>query len=66
MIAKSRGMSDIAKETGLSRQSLYRALGENGNPELITIVEVLQARGVRLNAEPAKRLPPKPRRPKAA
>lgn len=66
VIAKSRGMTDVAKETGLSRQSLYRALGENGNPELATVVKVRRACGVRLNAEPTRRPPIKSRRVEVA
>jgi len=53
-IARARGMSEIAKETGLSRESLYRALSAEGNPELGTVVKVLKALGVRLSAVPAE------------
>jgi probable addiction module antidote protein len=52
-IARARGMSDIAKATGLSRESLYRALGPNGNPEFGTILRVVKALGLRLTAVPA-------------
>jgi probable addiction module antidote protein len=48
-------MSRIARDTGLSRESLYRALGEAGNPEFATIVRVIQALGLRLGAEVATR-----------
>lgn len=50
--AKARGMTDIAKETGVSREHLYRAFGENGNPTLKTTLSVMQALGVDLKAEP--------------
>jgi probable addiction module antidote protein len=53
-VARARGMSDLARETGLSRESLYRGLSEDGNPALGTILKVLQAFGVRLAAVPAE------------
>jgi probable addiction module antidote protein len=52
VIARARGMTQIARETGLSRESLYRALNKDGNPELATVVKVLKALGVRLYAVP--------------
>jgi probable addiction module antidote protein len=51
--ARARGMSQIARDTGLSRESLYRALSADGNPELATVLKVLKALGVRLSAVPA-------------
>jgi probable addiction module antidote protein len=51
--ARARGMSQIARDTGLSRESLYRALSAEGNPELATVLKVLKALGVRLSALPA-------------
>lgn len=51
-VAKARGMTQIARETGLSRESLYRALSKEGNPELGTVMKVLKALGLRLSAEP--------------
>lgn len=54
-VAKARGMSRIARETGLSRGSLYAALGEGGNPTLATLMQVMKALGLRLGAEPAER-----------
>lgn len=54
-VARSKGMSAIAEQTGRSRESLYRALSAEGNPTLSTLVEVLKALGLRLSvvAEPA-------------
>ena len=52
-IARAKGMSQVAKEAGLSRESLYRALSEDGNPSFATILKVTKALGVRLHAEPA-------------
>jgi probable addiction module antidote protein len=51
--AKARGMSDIARQTGLSRESLYRALSGDGHPQFETVNLVLKALGLRLRAEPA-------------
>jgi probable addiction module antidote protein len=48
--ARARGMSRIARETGLSRESLYRALSAQGNPELGTVLRVMKALGLRLSA----------------
>ena len=44
----------IARETGLSRESLYRALGDGGNPELSTMTKVMRALGLRIQVAPAK------------
>jgi probable addiction module antidote protein len=51
--ARARGMSQIAKDAGLSRESLYRALGENGNPEFATVLKVAKALGLRLGVSVA-------------
>jgi probable addiction module antidote protein len=50
-IARARGMSQVARDTGLSRESLYKALSENGNPSFATVLKVARALGVRLHAE---------------
>ena len=47
-IARSRGMSELARQTGISREALYRAFSDNGNPTLDTLLRVLKALGVRL------------------
>ncbi len=47
-IARSRGMSALARETGISREALYRAFSDNGNPTLDTLLRVMKAFGVRL------------------
>ncbi len=52
-IARAKGMSHVAKETGLSRESLYRALSADGNPSFATVLKVAKALGVRLHAQPA-------------
>lgn len=52
-IIRAKGMSQVAKEAGLSRESLYRALSEGGNPSFATVLKVARALGVRLHAQPA-------------
>lgn len=52
-IARSIGMTRIAAQTGLGRESLYKALSASGNPELATILRVLEAVGLKLRAVPA-------------
>ncbi len=53
VIAKARGMSQLARDTGLSRESLYKALSGDGNPEFATVMKVVKALGYRLHATPA-------------
>ena len=52
-IARARGMTQVARDTGLSRESLYKALREGGNPSLATVLKVAKAVGLRLHAEAA-------------
>lgn len=52
-IARTKGMSQVAKDAGLSRESLYRALSADGNPSFATVLEVARALGVKLHAEAA-------------
>lgn len=47
-VARSKGMGKVAEATGLSRESLYRALSANGNPTLSTTLHVLNALGLKL------------------
>jgi probable addiction module antidote protein len=47
-IARAKGMTEVADATGLSRESLYRALSANGNPTLSTTLQVLSVLGLRL------------------
>ena len=51
-IARSKGMTQIARETGLGRESLYKALSLEGNPEFATVLKVMQALGLRLHVVP--------------
>ena len=52
-IARAKGMTIVAKEAGLSRESLYRALSADGNPSFATVLKVAKALGVKLHAEAA-------------
>jgi probable addiction module antidote protein len=49
-IARAKGMSQVARDAGLSRESLYKALSEDGNPSFATVLKVARALGVRLHA----------------
>lgn len=49
-LARSRGMTQVARETGLAREGLYRALSADGNPEFATVIRVLNAMGFQLAA----------------
>ncbi len=53
-IARAKGMSQIAKQTGLGRESLYKALSPEGNPELATVLKVVNALGLKLHAAAGK------------
>lgn len=52
-IARAKGMSQVARDAGLSRESLYKALGDNGNPTFATVLKVARALGVQFHAQPA-------------
>ena len=52
VVARASGMSEIAKSAGLSRESLYKALSADGNPELGTVLRVIKALGLKLAIEP--------------
>ena len=49
-IAKAQGMAQVAREAGLGRESLYKSLSPDGNPELATILKVVRALGLELHA----------------
>lgn len=51
-IARAKGMSQIARDAGLGRESLYKALSAEGNPEFATIMKVIEALGLQLHAAP--------------
>jgi len=52
-IARAKGMAQLARDTGLGRESLYKALSADGNPEFATVLKVVKALGLRLHAETA-------------
>ncbi|MGQ0594055.1 MAG: addiction module antidote protein [Gammaproteobacteria bacterium] len=53
VIARAKGMSQLARATGLRRESLYKALSAEGNPEFATVLKVIRALGLKLHAEVA-------------
>lgn len=54
IVARAKGMKQIAEDAGLSRESLYRALSGKGNPEFGTVLKVISALGLRLSASPLR------------
>ena len=52
VVARAKGMKQIAQEAGVSRESLYRALSSAGNPELATVLKVLASMNIKINAKP--------------
>jgi probable addiction module antidote protein len=53
-IGRAKGMTQLARDTGLGRESLYKALSAEGNPEFATVLKVVRALGIRLTAQPAR------------
>lgn len=53
VIARARGMSQLARDTGLTREGLYKALSAEGNPEFATVMKVIKALGLKLHATAA-------------
>ncbi|QDH18106.1 addiction module antidote protein [Swingsia samuiensis] len=51
VVARAKGMSEIARQTGLSREQLYRSFSERGNPTLKTTLAVMRALGVDITAK---------------
>jgi probable addiction module antidote protein len=54
VVSRAKGIAQIARETGLSREQLYRSLGERGNPTLRTTMVILRALGLEIAAKPAQ------------
>jgi probable addiction module antidote protein len=52
-IARAKGVTQVARDTGLGRESLYKALSASGNPEFATVMKVIAALGLKLHAAPA-------------
>ena len=53
IVARARGMTQVAKDAGVTREALYRALSQKGDPRLSTLLGVLKALGISLHAEKA-------------
>jgi len=53
-VAKARGMATIARDSGLGRESLYKAFAPGAKPRFDTVMKVLQALGLKLHAEPTR------------
>lgn len=53
-IGRAKGMTQLARDTGLGRESLYKALSAEGNPEFATVLKVVRALGIRLIARPER------------
>ena len=53
-IARARGMTQLARDTGLAREGLYKALSPEGNPEFATVMKVIKALGLKLGAQAAR------------
>jgi probable addiction module antidote protein len=51
-VARSRGMAAVARDAGLTREGLYKALGESGNPSFGTVLKVVRALGLKVSVEP--------------
>ena len=51
MVARARGITQVARDTGLSREALYKATGPEGNPTLTTLMGIMRATGLKLSAE---------------
>jgi probable addiction module antidote protein len=54
VVARAKGMTELARETGLSREQLYRSFSEEGNPTLKTMLAVMTALGIDLSAKAAE------------
>jgi probable addiction module antidote protein len=52
-VARARGMTQLARDSGLSREGLYKALSASGNPEFSTVLKVIKALGLKLHASTA-------------
>ena len=57
VVARARGMSQLAKDAGLSRDAMYKALQPDGNPTLQTLTSVMKALGMKLSVEVGSNLP---------
>lgn len=54
VVARAQGMSEVARAAGVTREGLYKTLGESGNPEFATVLKVIRALGLNLSAHAVK------------
>src|SRR5690625_3426920 len=54
VVARARNMSQLARDTGMSREGLYKALSGEGNPSFDTVLEVARAMGIKLSFQPMR------------
>jgi probable addiction module antidote protein len=54
VVARAKGMTEIAKKTGITREGLYKALSAEGDPKLSTFLGVIKSLGLRLSVKPAQ------------
>lgn len=54
VVARAHGMTQLSKDTGLGRESLYKALSGEGNPSFDTVLKVIRALGMQLHVEPSQ------------
>ena len=54
IVARAQGMSEVARAAGVTREGLYKTLGENGNPEFATVLKIVRALGINLSAHAAE------------
>jgi len=54
VIARARGMTEVARGAGITREALYRALSEDGDPRLTTLLGVMRSLGLRLSVQAAE------------
>ena len=52
-VARARGMAQLARDAGLTREGLYKALGPNGNPSFATVLKIARALGLQMSLAPA-------------
>ena len=55
VVARARGMAEVAREAGVTRASLYKALSETGDPQLTTLLGVMKALGLKLTVAAERR-----------
>ncbi|MGY3616087.1 addiction module antidote protein [Bradyrhizobium sp. USDA 10063] len=65
-VARARGMAEIARAAGITREGLYKALGDSGNPEFSTVLSIMRAMGMKLTASAATKKQPPRKRARAA